>query len=111
MKTIDWGDFTQIELRTGTIIRVEDFPEARKPAFKVWADFGELGEKKSSAQVTDLYTKEDLLGKQIMGVVNFPPKQIANFQSEFLLTGFVQEDGSVVLAVPDRPTSNGIKLA
>ena len=111
MKTIEWQEFEQVELRTGTITRVEDFPEARKPAYKVWADFGELGEKKTSAQVTDLYTKEELLGKQIVGVVNFPEKQIANFKSQFLLTGFIQDGGSVVLAVPEREVENGLKLA
>ncbi len=91
MKEISWQDFEQIELRIGTIIEVEDFPEARIPAFKVKADFGpEIGIKKSSAQVTALYTKEDLMGRQIIGVVNFPAKQIGPVRSEFLLTGFIR---------------------
>lgn len=111
MKEINWQQFEMIELRTGTIIEVEDFPEARIPAYKVKADFGpEIGIKKSSAQVTDLYSKTELLGKQIIGVVNFPIKQIGPMRSEFLLTGFYQEDRSVVLAVPERPVKNGVKL-
>jgi len=111
MKEISWQDFEQIELRIGTIIEVEDFPEARIPAFKVKADFGpEIGIKKSSAQVTALYTKEDLMGRQIIGVVNFPAKQIGPVRSEFLLTGFYQDDRSVILAVPERPLANGLKL-
>ena len=111
MNQITWNDFEQVELRTGTIIRVEDFPEAIKPAYKITVDFGDkTGIKKSSAQLTDLYTKEELLGKQIIGVVNFPPKQIGPFVSEFLITGFVQEDESVVLAIPERKVDNGIKL-
>ena len=112
MKEITWNDFEAVELRTGTIIEVEDFPEAKNPAHKVKADFGEeIGIKKSSAQITHLYTKEELLGKQIIGVVNFPPKQIGPFRSEFLITGFFQEDKSVILAVPDKKVANGLKLA
>jgi tRNA-binding protein len=111
MKEINWQDFEQVELRTGTIIEVEDFPEARVPAYKIKADFGpEIGVKKSSAQVTDLYAKEDLLGRQIIAVINFPAKQIGPFRSEFLLTGFYQYDSSVVLAIPERPVKNGAKL-
>ncbi|MCW8859699.1 MAG: tRNA-binding protein [Deltaproteobacteria bacterium] len=111
MKEINWQDFEQVELRTGTIIEVEDFPEARVPAYKIKADFGpEIGVKKSSAQVTDLYAKEDLLGRQIIAVINFPAKQIGPFRSEFLLTGFYQNDSSVVLAIPERPVKNGAKL-
>ena len=112
MKQINWDDFEKVELRTGTIIGVDDFPEAIKPAYKITVDFGEkLGIKKSSAQLTDLYTKEELLGKQIVGVVNFPPKKIGPFVSEFLITGFVQDDKSVVLAIPERKVDNGLKLA
>jgi len=112
MTQINWDDFEKVELRTGTIIGVDDFPEAIKPAYKITVDFGEkLGIKKSSAQLTDLYTKEELLGKQIVGVVNFPPKQIGPFVSEFLITGFVQDDKSVVLAIPERKVDNGLKLA
>jgi tRNA-binding protein len=110
MKQISWADFEQVELRVGTIIEVEDFPEARKPAYKVKVDFGpEIGVKKSSAQITDFYSKEELLGRQIVGVVNFPPKQIGPMRSEFLLTGFYSDAG-VVLAVPEREVSNGAKL-
>ena len=112
MNQISWNDFEKVELRTGTIIQVDDFPEAIKPAYKITVDFGtEMGIKKSSAQLTDLYSKEELLGKQIVGVVNFPPKQIGPFVSEFLITGFIQDDKSVVLAVPERKVDNGIKLA
>ena len=111
MKEITWNDFEMIELRTGTVIQVEDFPEARNPAYKITVDFGEeIGIRKTSAQVTDLYSKEDLLGKQISGVVNFPKKQIGPFMSEFLLTGFIQKDKSVVLCVPDKKCENGLKL-
>lgn len=110
-KTISWADFEAVELRSGTIIRVEDFPEARKPAYKIWADFGAFGVKQSSAQLTKLYSKEDLLNRQILGVINFPTKQIGPFRSEFLVTGFVQEDGSVTLATPERGVPNGTRLA
>ncbi len=111
MKEISWQDFEQVELRIGTIVEVENFAEARVPAYKVKADFGpKVGIKKSSAQVTDLYSKDDLLGRQIIGVINFPTKQIGPMRSEFLLTGFYQDDRSVVLAVPERPVSNGLKL-
>ena len=112
MKLIEWSDFEQVELRTGTIINVEEFPKARKPAYKITADFGEeIGVRKCSAQVTDLYTPEELMGRHIVGVVNFPPKQIGPMMSQFLLTGFTQKDGSVVLAQPERPVDNGLKLA
>ena len=111
MESISWPNFEKIELRAGTIIRVEDFPEAQKPAYKIWADFGEFGVMKSSAQLTKLYHKKDLLGRQIMGVINFPPKQIGTFMSEFLVTGFVLEDGKVVLSVPERTVPDGTKLA
>jgi tRNA-binding protein len=111
MEEITWQDFTRVELRVGTVVEVEDFPEARVPAYRVKADFGpEIGVRKSSAQVTDLYRKDDLLGRQIVGVVNFPPKQIGPMRSEFLLTGFYREDRSVVLAVPERTVPNGAKL-
>lgn len=111
MKEITWNDFESVELRVGTILQVEDFPEAKKPAYKIQVDFGELGIKRSSAQITKLYKKEDLVGKQIIGVVNFPPKQVANFVSEFLITGFIGENGEVVLAQPERNVKNGSKLA
>jgi tRNA-binding protein len=117
MEEIEWGDFLKVELRVGTIITAEDFPEARRPAFKLQVDFGgEIGVKKSSAQITTLYKKEDLVGKQVMAVVNFPAKQIGPIMSECLVTGFYDKDGAVVLAVPDpsvvSPTdvANGERL-
>lgn len=110
MEQIEWSDFEKIEFRVGTILSVEDFPEARKPAYKITVDFGELGIKKSSVQIVALYTKEELVGKQILGVINFPLKQIGPFQSEFLTTGLYREDGTVVLAVPDKEVQNGAKL-
>lgn len=112
METISWQDFEKVELRVGTIVEVADFPEARKPAYKVKVDFGpDLGIKQTSAQITTLYSKEELLGRQIVGVVNFPAKQIGPVRSEFLLTGFHREDGAVVIAVPEQPVPNGAKLA
>jgi len=112
MKTINWNDFEKVELRVGTIIEVKDFPEARKPAYKLIIDFGkEVGIKKSSAQIIDLYKKEELIGKQIIAVTNFAPKQIGPFISECLVTGFAQDDKSVVLAVPDRKVENGLRLS
>lgn len=112
METISWQDFEKVELRAGTIIQVEDFPKARKPAYKIWVDLGEeIGVKRSSAQVTKLYTKTELLGRQVVCVTNFPIKQIADFVSEVLVTGFILEDGEVVLSKPERPVPNGSKLA
>ena len=112
MESIDWDDFEKVELRVGTIIEVEDFPEARKPAYKLRIDFGEaIGVRKSSAQITDIYQKDDLLGRQIVGVVNFPAKQIGPMRSECLVTGFHRVDGAVVLAWPDSEVPNGAKLA
>ena len=110
MKEISWKEFEQVELRVGRIVRVEDFPEARNPAYKVWVDFGEeIGERKSSAQITALYDKDELVGRLVTAVVNFPVKQIGPMRSECLVTGFYREDG-VVLAVPDKPCPNGLKL-
>ena len=112
MARITWDDFEKIELRAGTIIAAEDFTQARKPAYRLQVDFGgTIGVKKSSAQLTRLYTPEELIGKQVLVVVNFPPKQIGPFLSECLVTGFIQSDGSVVLAVPDKPVENGLRLA
>ena len=112
MKQIQWDNFEQVELRVGTILTVAEFPEARKPAYKITANFGdEIGTLKSSAQITDLYSPQDLVGKQIVGVVNFPDKQIGPFMSQFLLTGFVRDDGAVVIAQPERPVTDGAKLA
>lgn len=109
--TISWEDFKKIDLRVGTITRVKTFPEANKPAYKLWIDFGkDIGILKSSAQITDLYSKEELEDKQVVGVVNFPPKQIGPFMSECLITGFYRKKGEVVLAVPDKFVSNGTKL-
>ena len=112
MKEITWDEFHTVELRSWTIIKVEDFPEARKPAYKITVDFWEkIWIKKSSAQITDLYSKKDLLWKQIIWVVNFPVKQIWPIMSEFLITGFIQDDNSVVLAVPYKEINNWLKLA
>ena len=112
MSSIDWSDFEKVELRAGTVTRVEEFPEARKPAFKLWIDFGEeIGTKQSSAQIKDLYSRKELLDRQVICVINFPPKQIGPFISECLVTGLYQEDGSVVLAIPDKEVQNGARLA
>ncbi len=110
MNQINWNDFEKVELRVGMIIKAEDFAEAKKPAYKVWADFGEFGVKKCSAQITKKYSKEELIGKQIIGVLNFQPKQIANFISEFLLTGFADENGEIIIAQPQTEVANGSKL-
>lgn len=110
MNEISWNDFEKVELRVGTIIKAEDFPQARKPSYKLQIDFGELGIRNSSAQVTVHYTKEELIGKQIVSVVNFPKKQIANFFSECLVTGFADSSNAVVLISPDKPVPNGSKL-
>jgi tRNA-binding protein len=110
METITWNDFEKVELRVGTILEATSFPEARKPAFKVKVDFGEYGIRWSSAQITKHYTIEELIGRQIVGVVNFPKKQIANFMSEFLVTGFADENGDIVLTTVDKVVPNGSKL-
>ncbi|MCD4742268.1 MAG: tRNA-binding protein [Desulfobacteraceae bacterium] len=111
MNPIDWKDFQKVDLRVGTIVSVEDFPEARKPAFILKVDFGDkIGIKKSSAQITDLYDKESLLGKQVVAVVNFPPKQIGPIMSECLVTGFPDDGGAIILAIPNKKTPNGARL-
>ncbi|WP_420236251.1 tRNA-binding protein [Telmatobacter bradus] len=106
---ISWSDFERMLIVVGTITRVEKFPEARHPAYKVWVDFGEYGERKSSAQITTLYTPEELVGRQIIGVINFPEKQIGPFRSQFLLTGFSTEGGIVLTAV-ERAVPNGTRM-
>ena len=110
MEEIKWSDFEKVALKVGTILEVLDFPEARKPAFKIKVDFGEFGQKWSSAQITKHYSKDDLIGKQIIGVINFPKKQIANFISEFLVTGFADQNGDVILATVERQVPNGSSL-
>lgn len=111
METIAWQDFEKVELRVGTVIAVEPFPEARKPAYKLTVDFGpEIGTRRSSAQITAHYGREELVGRQVVGVVNFPAKRIGPFISECLISGFYREDGTVILAVPDKPVANGAKL-
>ena len=112
MNKIEWNDFKKVEIRVGTIIEVNDFPEAIKPAYQLKVDLGEkIGIKQSSAQITDLYSKEDLIGKQVMVVTNLLPKKIGPFTSECLITGFYQSKNSVVLATTDKEVENGLLLA
>ena len=112
MSNLSWKEFERVDIRIGTVLNAEFFKEAIKPAIKLTIDFGkELGIKKSSAQITDHYKPDDLVGMQVSAVINFPKKQIGPFMSECLVTGFIQDDGSVVLAVPDKKVKNGSKLA
>lgn len=109
--SIGWDDFEKVDMRAGTIIEVNDFPKARKPAFKVKIDFGgEIGIRQSSAQITKFYTKETLLNRQVIAVVNFPPKQIADFMSECLVLGVYDENKDVILLQPDKLVTNGMKV-
>lgn len=107
---IQYADFSKVDIRVGTILHVEDYPEARKPAYKLEIDFGDLGIKRSSAQITQHYRKEDMIGKQVIAVVNFPPKQIGKFMSEVLTLGLPDDKGQVVLVEPTLKVPNGNKL-
>lgn len=109
-ESISWADFEKVLIVAGTVVRAEVNEAARKPALKVWVDFGPYGEKKTSAQVAALYTPEQLVGRQVVGVINFPPKQIGPFMSEFLLTGFTTDEGVVLTAI-ERAVPNGTRLA
>ncbi len=108
--TIDWNDFSKIEMRVGTILSAEVFKEAKKPAYKITIDFGEYGIKKSSAQVTDLYQPDDIVGKQVVAVINFPPKQIATIKSECLILGSIGTANEVTLLTTERPVENGLRI-
>ncbi|MBD1910893.1 MULTISPECIES: tRNA-binding protein [unclassified Leptolyngbya] len=110
MAEITYADFEKVEIRAGRIIRVEEFPKARKPAYKLWIDFGELGTKRSSAQITDFYTPETLLNRQVLAVTNFPPRQVADFMSEVLVLGVVLDGGAVALIQPDREVPLGLRV-
>ncbi len=110
MPTIQWEDFEKIDIRVGTITEVNDFPKAKKPAWQLAIDFGELGIKKSSAQIKDMYAREELIGRQVIAVVNFPPKQIANFFSECLVLGVYTDKKEVVLLSPEKEVANGWKI-
>ena len=108
---IGWGDFMQVDIRVGRVLRAEPYPEARKPAIKLWVDFGPgIGQRKSSAQLTVHYTPEALVGRQVLGVVNFPPRQIGSFMSEVLILGVPDENGAVVLLTPDRDVPLGGRM-
>lgn len=110
-KEISWSDFEKVEMRIGTIIEVNDFPEARNPAYQIYIDFGdEIGVKKTSAQITKKYNKEELIGKQIVAVINFPKKQIGSFMSECLLLGSIGNENEVVLLSSDKPVLNGLRV-
>lgn len=111
MGDVTFDDFLKVDVRVGTVVRAEPFPEARNPAIKIWVDFGdEIGERKTSAQVTVHYTPDDLIGRQVMAVVNFPPRQIGKFMSEILVLGFPDAQGAIVLAAPDQQVPNGGRM-
>ena len=111
MAEISFDDFLKVDIRAGTVLRAEPFPEARKPAFKLWIDFGpEIGEKKTSAQITDHYAPDALVGRQVMAVVNFPPRKIGPFMSEVLTLGLSDDTGGIILLAPDQPVANGQRM-
>ena len=110
MSEITWGDFEKIDIRIGTVVRAEPFPEARKPAYKLWIDLGSLGERRSSARITDRYRPEELLGRQVVCVVNFPPKRIGPFMSEVLVLGAYADGQTVVLLRPDQDVEGGSRI-
>lgn len=110
MPDITYADFERVEIRTGRIVQTDDFPQARKPAYKLWIDFGPLGIKQSSAQITQLYDRRDLIGRHVVAVTNFPPRQIADFQSEVLVLGVVLDAGAVALLQPDRDVPLGQRV-
>ena len=107
---LKWEEFERVEMHVGTIVEVKEFPEARNPSYKLTIDFGPIGIRRSSAQITKLYTKADLVGRQVIAVTNFPPKQIANFMSECLVLGTVDDDKTVTLLQPERKTENGVRI-
>ena len=111
MNQITWDDFAKVDIRVGRIVQADDFPQARKPAYKLRIDFGELGVKSSSAQITTHYNREELVGRLVLAVTNFPPRQIANFFSEVLTLGVVQSEGDIVLIGPDRDVPLGLRIA
>jgi tRNA-binding protein len=110
MSSITWNDFEKIDIRVGTVVEAKEFPKARKPAYQLIIDFGELGKRQSSAQITRFYAIQDLIGRQVIAVVNFPPKSIAGFMSECLVLGIYDENKDVVLLQPSKPVSNGLKI-
>jgi tRNA-binding protein len=110
MSSITWNDFEKIDIRVGTVVEAKEFPKARKPAYQLIIDFGELGKRQSSAQITRFYAIQDLIGRQVIAVVNFPPKSIAGFMSECLVLGIYDENKDVVLLQPAQPVSNGLKI-
>ena len=109
-RPLSWREFMRVDLRVGTIVDVKDFPEARNPAYRIWVDFGSEGVMKTSAQITERYRPDELMGRQVIAVINFPEKQIANFMSECLITGVTGMDEGVVLIAPDQKVPNGLRI-